>query len=512
MKYFLLVCILFGTAFAGSTAGDFMANPISVRSVGLGGCTATQLDSTAFFKNPSAGKAYGHQSVQLLQGKIFSDINYLSLNYVNPNFTPLNLGFGFSFLHTGVDGIPEATYDKSTGTAELTGSTFSYQGAGYVCSLSAELTNNWFAGINLKHVRESLYSQSGSGSGLDIGTLYQGKNWSAGLSIINAVKPLINWDTGSSEPINTELRTGISYLITPELNLLVEAQKIAERPNNALGGIEYRPFRFFAFRIGHGQNKTSLGTGLYYDNLVFDYAYVDNQDKEVGLTQYFSIALLLDAKPADLAIQPLNQAVQKEQQEKQVDQKQLAFENPQTATSSAQLSGVSAVKSSENIVIKEIFEKTPPNIILLSPSSNVLIIDRQTPVTISVTDSTGISLNTLKVYLRHKETYLPAQGLIYPTKNGYLVNIKPEGLYPAGTIISIIVSADDLYQNKAKKTYEFKTAALLLSSSAEFITATASINITENMLSVTPDLKSNSATGNIAATQNKKVTGNRADN
>jgi hypothetical protein len=434
MRKLLAILIVVGAINAGTTAGDFAVNPVSVRAVALGGCSTTVLDTASFYKNPATPKFYQKQSLSILQGKVFTDVNYLSVNYVQPEWTGLKLGLGLSFENAGIGGIPETTYDKSTGSAAETGSTFSYSGSQYLVSFSTLLTKDFAIGVNLKHLRESLYTSSAAGSGLDLGVLYQLQpKILIGVSAINLIKPTMTWSTEAAYPVDSMIMTGVSYQLNPEITLVSELQKSESRPIDYLGGIEYRPIPLLALRLGYGGGILRVGTGIALDNLILDYSYVNNSDKDLGLTQYISLSLIINNDLTLRNSQELDKAIQAEKK--------------------TQPKPVDIVLVTESI-------KAPvaqgPTIILKSPRPFEAIATTQPTIVIDITDPDGVSMSAISIIVSAQGQEINGSGGVSIINQGYSIFVKPDPL-PENNTINISVAAKDLAGTPASAAFTFNT-------------------------------------------------------
>ncbi len=285
-----------GLASAGSTAAAFTENPISVRSLGLGYCSATVIDGSSNYKNPAALKLYNKHSINTMQGTLHSDVRYFNLSYINPSL-PLGkrkISLGATYLNTTVDGIEEASYDIDTGSADLTGNKLNYSANGYIFSLAAN-HQKIFYGLNIKILTESLAGETAAGYGLDAGLIYLlNKKTMLGLSFFNLIKPNMSWSTGSTNEVNSRISLGLTYALNNKISFFADLEKAENRNTFLHTGVEYKPFSFFAFRAGYNKDSFTLGTGLSYKDLSVDYAYVNNTEDDLGNTQYFSATFVFD--------------------------------------------------------------------------------------------------------------------------------------------------------------------------------------------------------------------------
>ncbi len=367
----LILLTLLAAAKASSTAGSFMDKPISVKSLSLGGCSATLLDTSAGYKNPALIKYHNRHAVQAMQGQLFNDIGYVNLSYSNPDFNNYKFGLGFAILNTAVSGIEETTYDNTTGAAGITGKKLGYSATAYVFSYSQSNMDNIYYGANFKVIQETLADASSYGAGLDIGLLYKFNAQTLfGLSAINLIKPELKWSTGASDEVNSRISLGGSYQFNEQFQIFTDLENIENRQTYLHFGLEYKPFTAFAFRIGYDKDKITLGTGLEYKEFSLDYAYIDNKDDQLGTNQYLSVALALDLNKtlADLEKQRekermLYAAITDEQLKKEIAK--LAPTNNIVPTESAEIKPL-PITPTENVIE----ELKPEAVASLTPTEN----------------------------------------------------------------------------------------------------------------------------------------------
>lgn len=292
-RIIIISCLFYSIALGSSTAGSFSENPISVKSIALGGCSAALLDTSGVYKNPAIIKINNQHALNTMHGKLFSDINYFNITYVRPEFTNYKFGFGFSFLNNSVAGIEETTYDNSTGAAEYTGKKLSYSASAYVFSFGNKLNDQFFYGSNLKIFQEAMAGANSSGVGADAGMIYKfNDKLLIGFSAINLIKPALRWSTGSSDQVNTRFSTGLAYKYSSAINMYMDIEKVENRQAFIHGGLEYKPLEFIAFRAGYDRSRLTVGTGFSYNNIAIDYAYVNNKEEDLGITQYIAASYI----------------------------------------------------------------------------------------------------------------------------------------------------------------------------------------------------------------------------
>ncbi|GBR72628.1 hypothetical protein NO1_0133 [Candidatus Termititenax aidoneus] len=334
----ILFSLLLGAWVFGSTAGSFLDNPISARSLGLGNCGVALTEGSAAYLNPAVIKTQNSQSYQLTQGKLLDEVNYTAFNYSIGNIAFLDLGLGFSFLNAGVDGLQEATYDNNTGTAAYTGQTFGYSGRAYVLTAGLKIMDNLALGLNFKTVQENLYEQNSLGSGLDVGLLWHTPKFSLGLSLLNALPPKLAWTQGAEEELNTRLIAGAAYEILNGWKIFADVEQNGSRPLYYSVGTEYVFFNIAALRAGYNPDQISVGTGVSLFNFNLDYAYIMKQaDTDTGATHFISVAYRIENKKemdniasADRSRKRMEEAIEAEKLDKELDaQKRLEENNPE---------------------------------------------------------------------------------------------------------------------------------------------------------------------------------------
>jgi hypothetical protein len=388
-RILILIIIILNIALGSSTAGSFAENPISVKSLALGGCSATLLDSSAAYKNPAVIKVLDQHAINTMHGRLFNEVNYLNLSYVRPELTALKFGFGFSFLNNSLSGIEETTYDSSTGEANYTGKNLSYSASAYVFSFSQNFSDNLFYGTNLKIYQESLAGESSSGTGADFGLIYKlNDKILLGFSAINIIKPALHWSTGSTEQVNNRFSLGVSYQYNEWLEFFADTEKVENRNPFIHAGVEYRPISFFAFRLGYDKNRVTVGTGLSYNNFGVDYAYVDNkQDEDVGLTQYIAASYIFATKDlSELEKQKNNEKyLQEAISDEQLKASLAAMETIATETAEIEplplpespTASIELAPSADSTISENIPEKVEPIIDTTSSNETVIVIEEE---------------------------------------------------------------------------------------------------------------------------------------
>lgn len=170
----LLSCLLAAPVFpqsltkTGTTAAQFLKIGVGARAIGMGGAfAATADDITAMYWNPGGlARVYGRQAY-------FSHVNWFADIKVDYAAVSTHLG-DFGALGAFVDVM--SMEQMKVRTIELPEGTGEYFDAGAITvgvSYARSLTDQFSIGFNAKYIRESIWHESASGFGLDVGTMYR---------------------------------------------------------------------------------------------------------------------------------------------------------------------------------------------------------------------------------------------------------------------------------------------------------------------------------------------------
>ena len=156
---------------------------------------------------------------------------------------------------------------------------------------------------------------SASGSELDLGLLYKENDWfQAGLSWSNVLQSKIAWKNGTQTNLPSIIRLGASASLFDRVVLGADFELPAGQSGNTLlhlGG-EYRLIDNLVLRAGadqsaHGTSadtNLTLGLGLKYSSLTFDYAFHPYANIAENATHYFSLSYTPEKKVERVVIKP----------------------------------------------------------------------------------------------------------------------------------------------------------------------------------------------------------------
>jgi len=254
---------------AGGTESPF-ALGTGARALGLGKAfTAVADDVTALYWNP-AGLAQLRQ-MELGACHIFLNegTTYDMFGYVHPFYGVGTLGL--AGMHIQTSGIERRDdHDYLLGT-------FDYRQSQGLLSLGRELFPGLGAGVSLKVEQMALDSYLGTGTGLDVGFLYNPANtYSVGLILQNILSPEIRLKGPASLPLNVRLGGAYRYRLDREGNHQLLAAVDLETPSSNLvfihGGLEYSLYHILALRAGWDRDRLTGGAGFAFQGIELNYA------------------------------------------------------------------------------------------------------------------------------------------------------------------------------------------------------------------------------------------------
>ena len=321
----------------GSHAAEFLSHGVGARALGMGSSFVSIADdATAAYWNPAGLVQIQRHAFATMYSDSFGTAQggFLSKGLVEYNFASYvqrveGIGsMGISWIRLGVDDIPHTTFVDVNGNGRL-GDFHDKDGdgvkdpgelyidrpevAGYfsnadnalLISYARQIHRTLSIGSNLKLLRQSLFENSGSGFGLDLGLMLKPVDGlHIGAMLADATGTQVRWDTADT-PVFTRdrrFRFGLSYrmafpvigtgtfgvdLETDQKDLQTDGE--AERIFR-YGG-EYWLFDVVALRIGAEGTKLATGAGIrlhFGETALFaDYAF---NAHDLGNSQRISIS------------------------------------------------------------------------------------------------------------------------------------------------------------------------------------------------------------------------------
>lgn len=278
-------------------AGAYLKMGVGARALGMGSAfTAVADDSTAAFWNPAGLALLEKSEASFMHANLTLDRKYNFFNYAHilkGKDGKKTAVVALSHVRFGIDGIPEtrlATNDP-TGTLPATdpGGTYTPGKNVYIFSYfddtetstfgsyAKKLGERWFGGINIKSLRQDLFTNSADSWGFDLGFLYKASDKTmAGLSLRDLGETL-SWDTpsGHEDRVPVTTTVGISHKPTDKLTLALDINKVQDMSAKFRAGAEWWLKDFAALRLGTQAGDLTLGASFKVQTWRFDYSYVD---------------------------------------------------------------------------------------------------------------------------------------------------------------------------------------------------------------------------------------------
>ncbi|MBD3182409.1 PorV/PorQ family protein [Candidatus Poribacteria bacterium] len=265
----------------GGDAGAFLKNGIGVRPISMGKAFIAVADDVhAGYWNP-AGLAnltsyqlsamYSNpMNYAFISDTGVKDIGYHTLSFALPTGFG-SLGLNMAYLSAGDIQVVE---DASGPTGE----TFSNSDLGFLLSYARSATNDIQLGLNLKILRQKVWTENGSGIGFDMGVLYAPVyNLKLGLMLQNLIEPSIQLlDDGVSNSVPRSIGLGISYKLMEDMILVgASIDKAGGRSAKFHMGTEVLPMNDLSLRAGYTTDTGELtaGVGVKVSAIQIDYGF-----------------------------------------------------------------------------------------------------------------------------------------------------------------------------------------------------------------------------------------------
>lgn len=280
---------------SGGGAGAFLKMGVGARALGMGSAfTAVADDATAAFWNPAGLALLQKHEASFMHANLTLDRKYNFFNYAHvlkDKKGKMTAVVALSHVRFGIDGIPEtreannsagnpATRPDGTYTPGENVYIFSYfddTETSTFGTYARKLSDRFYGGINLKRIRQDLFTNSADTWGFDLGFLYEASEKAMiGLSIRDLAENL-KWDTasGHSDKVPVTTTAGVSFKAKPNLTLAADINKVEDMDAKLRLGAEWWMRDFAALRLGSQAGDLTLGASFKLDTWRFDYSYVD---------------------------------------------------------------------------------------------------------------------------------------------------------------------------------------------------------------------------------------------
>ncbi len=240
------------------------------RAMAMGnGYTALAEDATAIYYNPAGLPYLSSQEITFLHTVLFEGTVYDYVAYVYP-YTSIG-GFGIAGMRLGTDDIGRR--DQYTDLGK-----FSSTQMQMLLSYGRRFDHGISAGANLKLANQSIDNYSDYGFGLDLAGRYDlTDHLRAGLvlqDIVGARMKLMN----ERERTPFLIKGGLAYLYQLSDKpfsgaVTFDVEKPEYRSVKIRAGLELAHTSGLAVRGGYDRDNFTVGLGIHYQQLTFDYAY-----------------------------------------------------------------------------------------------------------------------------------------------------------------------------------------------------------------------------------------------
>jgi len=268
----LILAVLSPLAFAGDDGGTESVFNLGAgaRAMGMGNAySAVAEDATAVYYNPAGMPYISSQQVSFLHTILFESTIYDYIAYVNPYSR--NGAFGIAAMRIGTDDIERR--DEYTDLGRFSASRMQF-----LLSYGHRFGKRFSSGLNLKLAHQSIDDYSAYGYGLDLaGRVNIMENLYGGLLLQDIVGARMKL-ASVKERTPFTIRTGLAYkLKTDKLPLSGTVALDLDKPENRnvklRTGLEVVHNSGLSIRGGYDRDNFTLGLGIVYQKLDFDYAY-----------------------------------------------------------------------------------------------------------------------------------------------------------------------------------------------------------------------------------------------
>ncbi len=277
------------------------------RAMGLGNAyTALAEDATAVYYNPAGLPFLSSQQISFLHTVLFAGTVYDFASYVYPH-SDIG-GFGIAAMRIGTDDIGRR--DRITDLGRFSASQMQF-----LISFGRRIDEHFAAGATLKLAHHSIDDYSAYGYGLDVaGRALLTEKLRAGFLFQDMIGARMRMATFRERTPFT-FRTGLAFETGIEDSPFtgvasLDLDKPEKRNVKLRAGLEVRHTSGLALRGGYDRDNFTLGMGLIYQQLTFDYAYkfIDN----LGDSHRFSLSFSFGATSKERQMRQAEEASERQ--------------------------------------------------------------------------------------------------------------------------------------------------------------------------------------------------------
>ncbi len=251
-------------------AAPYLKTGVGPRALGMGSAfIAVADDNSGAYWNPAGIPFIKQNQVGLVYSKMSLDRNYNYASVILPTWK-----LGVSAIMSGVKDI--AGYDIN----DYATGNFNESNTVLLVSYAPKLAEDISLGLNLKVLQSKIKDTSGTGYGLDIGTMFILTERLKAAMVLQDIYTSINWKGDYSERAPMVAKVGTSYDVfapgTRDYNvkLSVDAEKFATRKRVRYNfGTEFSLPYNLSLRAGMADNFLTAGFGLKMGFIGLDYCY-----------------------------------------------------------------------------------------------------------------------------------------------------------------------------------------------------------------------------------------------
>ncbi|MDD5491151.1 MAG: PorV/PorQ family protein [bacterium] len=251
-------------------AAPYLKTGVGPRALAMGSAfIAVADDNSGSYWNPAGIPFIKQNQVGLVYSKMSLDRSYNYASVILPSWK-----LGISAIMSGVDDIDGYDiHDYATGS-------FKESNTVLLLSYAPKLADDISLGLNLKLLQSKIKDTSGTGYGLDLGTMFILTEKLRAALVLQDLYTSINWKGDYSEKAATVAKVGTSYDIfesgsrSYNVKLSVDAEKYATRKRVRYNfGTEFSLPYNLSLRAGMADNFLTAGFGLKMGFLGLDYCY-----------------------------------------------------------------------------------------------------------------------------------------------------------------------------------------------------------------------------------------------
>jgi hypothetical protein len=196
-----------------------------------------------------------------------------------------------------VSGIALVTTDNATPTTDIAPSGMTdYYANALVLAYGQSISERWALGLSTTLFLQDMQDISmGKGWGITFtpGVIYQ---WSDNVRFGMILRDIVNqqqWDTGTVETALPACRAGVAWWVWPNLVTAVDLEQDLRSVHRMTfyGGSEWRWNEALALRAGWNDGQITAGVGFALDGFYGDYAYIGNDQYQLGETYRISMGV-----------------------------------------------------------------------------------------------------------------------------------------------------------------------------------------------------------------------------